>query len=380
MRIGIDGNEANVSDRVGSGMYAFQLIKHIYELDTWNEYYIYIKNPSVLDMPGERKNWKYVVCGPQKLWTQFALPLKLFLDRKKLDLFFSPGHYAPRWSPVPTVISVLDLAFLKFPTFFKKSDLMQLRDWTKYSVKKASHIITISESTKKDVVNYYKVPAQKITVTYIGYDTETFHPITDQNEIQPILDKYGFKQPYILYLGTLQPRKNIVRLIHAFKDLVSQDNYSNLGLKLVIVGKKGWMFQEIFAEVKKLNMEDIVVFTGYIPDSDKPAILSGALVYTLPSLYEGFGIPVLEAMACGTPVVVSQISSLPEVVGEFGVLIDPYSVKSICGGLKLMVKDVDLRNRMRQNGLSWVKQFDWMHSARTTVNILEKVGGKNVNR
>ncbi len=376
MRIGIDGNESNISDRVGSGMYAYQLLKHLYELDTWNEYTVYLKSPPVLDMPRERKNWKYKVFGPEKLWTQFALPIQLFVDKSNLDLFFSPGHYAPRFSPVPTVVSVLDLAYEKFPEYFKKSDLMQLKSWTEYSVRKAKHVITISESSKRDIVNFYKVPADKVTVTYIGYDTETFHPVTDQVQIQTVLDKYGFKQPYILYLGTLQPRKNIVRLIQAFKELIDQEKYANLGLKLVIVGKKGWLYQEILSEAKKLHIEDIVIFTGYVSDEEKPALLSGALMYCLPSLYEGFGIPVLEAMACGTPVVVSQISSLPEVVGEYGVLVDPYSVKSISGGLKLLVKDVDLRERLRLNGLKWVQQFDWMHTAKITLSVLERVGGK----
>jgi len=115
MRIGVDGNEANVPDRVGSGMYAYQLLKHLYELDTWNEYMVYLKASPVVDMPRERKNWKYKVIGPDKLWTQFALPLRLIWDANKLDLFFAPGHYAPRFSPVPTVVSVLDLAYLKFP-------------------------------------------------------------------------------------------------------------------------------------------------------------------------------------------------------------------------------------------------------------------------
>lgn len=376
MRIGIDGNEANIADRVGSGMYAYQLLKHMYELDTWNEYTVYLKAQPVVDMPRERKNWKYKVIGPERLWTQFALPLHLLWDATHLDIFFTPGHYAPRFSPVPTVVSVLDLAYMKFPEYFKKSDLMQLTSWTKYSVKNARHIITISESSKRDIVNFYKVSPDHVTVTYIGYDTETFHEVTDQTQIDTVLNKYGFKQPYILYLGTLQPRKNIVRLIQAFKDVISQEKYSNLGLRLVIVGKKGWLYQEILAEAKKLNIEDIVVFTGYVHDDEKPALLSGALMYCLPSLYEGFGIPVLEAMACGTPVVVSQISSLPEVVGEYGVLVDPYNVKSISGGLKLLVKDEVLREQMKQNGLKWVKQFDWMNTARTTVAVLERIGGK----
>lgn len=376
MRIGIDGNEANISDRVGSGMYAFQLLKHLYELDTWNEYTVYLKSKPVFDMPVERIGWKYKVIGPEKLWTQFALPIQLLLDSAHLDIFFSPGHYAPRFSLIPTVVSVLDLAYMKFPETFKKSDLMQLKSWTKYSVKNANHVITISESSKKDIVNFYRVSPEKVTVTYIGYDTETFHPVTDQTQIDAVLNKYGFKQPYLLYLGTLQPRKNIVRLIQAFKDLISQEKYSDLGLKLVIVGKKGWLYQEILEEAKKLNIADIVIFTGYVSDDEKPALLSGAIAYCLPSLYEGFGIPVLEAMACGTPVVVSQISSLPEVVGEYGVLVDPYNVKSISGGLKLLVKDTALREQMRQNGLRWVQQFDWMNTAKMTLGVLERVGGK----
>ncbi|MDQ3239364.1 MAG: glycosyltransferase family 4 protein, partial [bacterium] len=245
-----------------------------------------------------------------------------------------------------------------------------------YSVANASKIVTISESSKLDIIKYYKVDPKKIVVTYLGYDTETFQPVTDRNKIQEVMKKYNIAQPYILYLGTLQPRKNIVRLIQAFKLLTSDLAISKLGLKLVIVGKKGWLYDEIFAEVKKLNMEEIVVLTGYIQDEEKAAMLSGALLYTLPSLYEGFGIPIIEAMACGTPVVVSRISSLPEVVGEYGILIDPYSVPSIGEGLKLLVTDTELRERMSQQGLKWVKQFDWIHCARITLGVLEGVGRK----
>ena len=375
MNIGIDGNEANIAFRVGSGVYAYQLIRHLYELDTWNNYTIYLKEAPLADMPLERSGWKYRVVGPKKLWTQFGLPLALYTQKEKLNVFFTPGHYAPRFCPFSTVISVLDLAFFGFPEYFKKDDLMQLKSWTKYSVQKAKHVLTISESTKKDVVKYYQYPTDNITVTYIGYDTETFAPVLDEERIESVLAKYGIARPYILYLGTLQPRKNILRLVRAFHMLVAQEKYADLGLKLVIVGKKGWLFDEIFAEVKKLGMERVVVFTGFVPDEDKCAILSGALIYTLPSLYEGFGIPVLEAMACGTPVVTSRISSLPEVTGECGVLVDPYSEKSICGGMKLLINDVPLREELRQKGLMWVKHFDWMNTARTTLKVLEDVGG-----
>jgi glycosyltransferase involved in cell wall biosynthesis len=376
MKIGIDGNEANIEFRVGSGVYAYQLLKHLYELDTWNYYTIYLKDKPFKDMPPERERWRYRVVGPRKLWTQFGLPFALYSQGDKPDVFFTPGHYAPRFCPCPSVISVLDLAYLKFEEYFKKEDLLQLKAWTRYSVNKSTRILAISESTKNDIVKYYNYDPDKITVTYIGYDTETFHPITDDSLIDSVLEKYGIKRPYILYLGTLQPRKNLTRLVRAFHLLMQQEKYRDLGFKLVIVGKKGWLYEELFDEVKKLQMENIVIFTGFVPDADKNAILSGAYLYTLPSLYEGFGIPILEAMASGTPVVTSRVSSLPEVSGECAVLVDPYSEKSICGGFKLLINDEPLREDLREKGLQWVRHFDWMNTARSTLAVLEEVGGK----
>lgn len=378
MKIGIDGNEANIEFRVGSGVYAFQLLKHMYELDTWNYYTIYLKDKPCADMPAERERWKYKVVGPKKLWTQFALPFALYTQGEKLDVFFTPGHYAPRFCPCPSVISILDLAYLKFEEYFKKEDLLQLKTWTRYSVKKSARILAISESTKQDIIKYYQYNPQNITVTYIGYDTETFHPIKDEQIIDEVLRRYGITRPYILYLGTLQPRKNLTRLVRAFNMLVEQEKYRDLGFKLVIVGKKGWLYEELFNEVKRLNMENVVIFTGFVPDDDKNAILSGAYIYTLPSLYEGFGIPILEAMASGTPVVTSRVSSLPEVSGECAILVDPYNEKSICGGFKLLINDAPLREDMSRKGLQWVKHFDWINTARTTLAVLEEVGGNNV--
>ena len=376
MKIGIDGNEANIEFRVGSGVYAFQLLKHLYELDTWNSYTIYLKDIPVNDMPPERDKWKYQVVGPRKLWTQFGLPFALYSQGEKLNVFFTPGHYAPRFSPFPTVISILDLAYLKFEEYFRKEDLAQLKSWTKYSVKKSSRILAISESTKADIVKYYNYDPSRITVTYIGYDTETFKPVKDERIIGNVLEKYGIARPYILYLGTLQPRKNLTRLVRSFHMLMEQEKYRELGFKLVIVGKKGWLYHELFDEVKRLKLENVVIFTGFVPDDDKNAILSGAYVYTLPSLYEGFGIPVLEAMACGTPVVTSRISSLPEVSGECAILVDPYSEKSICGGFKLLINDSALRDELSAKGLRWVRYFDWMHTAKATLAVLEEVGGE----
>lgn len=179
MIIGIDGNEANsvrpdINARVGVNQYAFGLLRALYETDEENTYHIYLSSPPRNDLLKERDNWEYRVIGPAKFWTQWRLPLELFLKKPRPDVFFSPSHYAPRFSPVPTVISVMDLGFYRFPKQFRKKDLWQLKSWTEYSVRKAAHILAISESTKKDIIARYGVRPEKITVTYPGYDKEKF--------------------------------------------------------------------------------------------------------------------------------------------------------------------------------------------------------------
>jgi hypothetical protein len=164
MIIGIDGNEANIKNRVGSGVYAFEIIKNLYQVDQKNIYKIYLKQKPIDDLPSEKTNWQYLNFGLKKLWTQFALPLKLLADRPKPDVFFTPGHYAPRFSNIPQVITIFDLSFIRFPQMFQKKDLYQLTNWTKYSVYKSNAIITISNFSKKEIVDYYQIDPQKVHV------------------------------------------------------------------------------------------------------------------------------------------------------------------------------------------------------------------------
>ena len=195
MLIGIDGNEANIKNRVGVGEYAFQVLKHLKKFQipptspeaprgktstsprfrgaSKLQFQIYLKENPLPDLPKETEGWKYKVFGPKKFWTQFALPLNLYLSRPRPDVFFTPSHYAPRFCPVPCVISIMDLSFLKFPEMFRKKDLFQLKHWTAYSVKRAVRILTISKATKDDIIRYYKVPEEKIVVTYLGYKKDT---------------------------------------------------------------------------------------------------------------------------------------------------------------------------------------------------------------
>ncbi len=354
--IGIDGNEANVENRVGSNVYSFELLQALAKLKA--NVVVYLKNKPLDDLPKPSQRWQYRVVGPRKFWTQISLPLNLYLHQPKPDVFFTPGHYLPRWAPCPTVMSIMDLGYIHFPEMFKKRDLWQLRQWTAYSVKKTKKILTISQSAKNDIMEYYHLPAKRVVVTYPGFKM-------DQRKKAANLKKYGVEGDFILYVGTLQPRKNLVKLIEAHSLLVSQ--YPNL--QLVIVGKKGWLYKEIFRKVKELGLTKKVVFTGFVPDEDLPAFYQKATCFVLVSLYEGFGLPLLEAMHFGCPVVASKVSSLPEVVGQAGILVNPHSSKEIAEGIKKALKN---RQELSQKGAQQAKKFSWEKCARQTLRVLEE--------
>lgn len=361
MLIGIDGNEANVAKRVGSNQYAFELLQALSKIETLHQFLVFLREKPLPDMPSRKKNWSYKVFGPKRFWTRWRLPLELYFGRPRPEIFFSPGHYGPLFLPMPLVCSIMDLGFLKFPDQFTRKDFLQLSSWTKKSIQKASHLFAISQATKDDIIKEFQVPEEKITVTYPGYDWKRFNLQINQEKIDAVRKKYKIENGYILFLSTLKPSKNIERLISAFKK-------ANLGnLKLVIAGKKGWLYDTIFSKVKELAVVDKVVFTDFVPDEDVSALMAGAQVFVLPSFWEGFGIPVLEAMACGVPVVVSQLGSLPEVVGKSGITVNPYSEESIASGIKRALEN---KNKMSKLGLEQVKKFSWETCAKKTLETL----------
>lgn len=358
MLIGIDGNEANVEKKVGIGEYAFELLKQFEQFGIKNsEFRIYLKNKPRDDMPKERSGWRYMVIGPKKFWTQFALPLNLFFCKGRPDIFFTPTHYAPRFSLVPTAVSVMDLSYVHFPHLFKRSDLYQLRNWTAYSVRNASVIFTISQASKNDIIKIYKVREDKVIVTYPGIKNQK----SNMNEIKK---KYEIEGDYVLFVGTLQPRKNIVRLIEAFSRLKND-------IKLVVVGKKGWLYGDILEAPKKFNIENRVKFLDFVPDEDLPSFYKNAVCFVLPSLYEGFGLPVLEAMKYGCPVVTSNVSSLPEVGGDAALYVNPLDVNDIAKNIELIINNEKLRKELIEKGLMQVKKFSWEKTAKETLHALE---------
>ncbi len=372
MLIGIDANEANIKNRVGINMYAFHLL-HALHKNTTHKFIIYLKNQPLSDLPKERANWVYRVLPFPKLWTQTRLPFDLYFHQPRPDVFLSLTHYGPRFCPIPNVISIMDLGFLSFPDQFTSKDLNQLKLWTAYSVKNATKILAISEFTKNDIVKYYHRDPKDIYLTYLGYDQNTFYPHTDNI----VLNKYGITKPYILFVSSLKPSKNVEGLIKAFKMLLTSPPAPLLSLgegnkrgevQLVISGKKAWMYDQIFKLVKDLKLEKQVIFTDYLPDADVPVLMSQAACFVLPSFHEGFALPAIEAMACGTPVVVSNVANLPEIAGDSVIYVDPHSPSSIADGILMAIKN---RQKYIKSGLKRVKSFSWANCAQQTLICLE---------
>lgn len=376
MLIAIDANEANVEKKVGISEYVFQIISQLSRLKNGNDRFIvYLKEVPSSSFPKADKNWNYKIFGPKKFWTQLALPLKLFTGRIKPDVFFSPAHYAPRFSPVPTVVSIMDLAFFHFPDYFTKKDLAQLHSWTKYSVQKAKAIITISEATKGDIINLYGISEGKIHVIYPGIKsalalTPHVYPM------QELQIKYNINDNFLLFVGTLQPRKNIVRLIEAFAKVIKDRPEENSTLELVIVGKKGWKYEEILAAPEKYQVTDRVKFLDFVDDENLQLLYQNAKCFVFPSLYEGFGLPVLEAMRAGCPVITSNVSSMPEAGGEAALYVDPESVSDIAEKIVSILTDKKLRSEMIVKGREQLKKFSWEKAAKETLSVLKDVGGQ----
>lgn len=382
LNIWIDGYEANVPQRVGSSQVAFELLKNLEKIDAKNIYTIVLPNQPLGDLPQARPNWSYTVLKPAKFWTLFRLPIALYQAKPKPDLIFSPTHYVPRFTKVKRIVTIFDLSFLHFPQMFLKGDLYKLTRWTRYSALNANHIFTISNFSKQDIIKNYQIKSNKITASYPGYDKTVYHITSDHKKIGQTRSKYKINSPYLIYVGTIQPRKNLAKLIEAFSQVIKNEGEDFKQLKLVIVGKtlgpgrKGWMYEAILNKPKDLGIEDRVIFTGFVPTEELPYLISGAIALTWPSLYEGFGLPLLESMACGTPVITSKVSSLPEVVGEAGLLVDPHSQEQIVQAISIIVTDKKLRDTLSKAGLERVKKFSWTKMAKDLVKVFESVGKK----
>jgi glycosyltransferase involved in cell wall biosynthesis len=363
MLIGIDASRTTATRRTGTENYSLHLIRALLTLDRVHQMRLYFRAAPPPDLfPGDPQ--QHVIPFP-RLWTHVRLSWEMF--RQPPDVLFVPSHVLPLVHPPCSVVTVHDLGYHYYPEAHTLSQNVYLRWSTRYNARASSRVLADSAATRRDLLRYYRIPEEKVIVVYPGRD-EDLSPVTDPAVLAGVRTCHGLSARYLLYVGTLQPRKNLARLIQAFAALLQQPNPD---LQLVITGQKGWLYHEILDQVRKLGLKDRVVLTGYVPKADLQALLSGALAFVFPSLHEGFGFPVLEAMACGTPVVCSNASSLPEVAGDAALLVNPLDTEALTEALARIVTDAGLRSELVRRGFRQMQQFSWRHCAWETMRVLE---------
>jgi glycosyltransferase involved in cell wall biosynthesis len=372
LTIGIDASRAARAQRTGTETYALALIEALARLAS-SDYRLRLYTPHPPQHPDwpESPDVETRIIPWLRVWTHLRLAAELRLHPP--DVLFVPAHVLPLYCPVPAVVTVHDLGYHYYPEAHHAFERWYL-DWsTRRHSRVAEHVIADSLATKQDLVDVYGADPNRITVVYLGRD-EMLAPLTDPQQIARVKARYQIDGDYLLYLGTLQPRKNLPRLIDAFQQATSA--LQNEDLKLVIAGKRGWLYNEIEAQIRRLGLEQRVILPGYIDDAAKPGLLSAALAYVFPSLYEGFGLPVLEAMACGTPVLTGNRSSLPEVAGEAALLVDPHNTAEIAEGLVHLISRPDLRRQLVERGYQQIQAFSWDKAATDVLGVLEKAARK----
>jgi len=377
MNIGFDISAQSLP-RSGMGQYQYHLLRHLLEIDHQNFYNLYAFNfrnrKRFKEIKFPAKNYKIKVLPiPQRLiilwWMMMRRP---YLERLtgKCDVYHLSEICIPPVKKAKTVAFIHDLTTILFPEHHKRSNVF-LHSKRFKNIHKVDAILTNSESTKKDIIKHLKIKTEKIFVTYLGAD-ECFRPMNEA-EVEPVLQKYKIRKPYILFVGTLEPRKNVETLISAFDQLKAKHQILH---QLVLVGQKGWLYKNIFRAIESSPNKSDIRYTDYVPDIDLPALMNGAEVFVYPSFYEGFGLPVLEAMQCGAPVITSDISSMPEVGGEACLYINPDSADELTKSIFEVINDAGLQKNLSEKGVERAKQFSWEKCARETLKVYEMAGGQ----
>jgi glycosyltransferase involved in cell wall biosynthesis len=367
MRIAIDASRTTVAVRTGTENYALQLIRALVALKSPHQFTLYFRDKPGPDLFPPSPKIQQKVIPSRRLWTHLRFAAALWQDRP--DVTFVPAHALPFIFPGHAVATVHDLGYRYFPDAHPAFERRYLGLTTFTSSLRATRILADSMATQRDLERYYHIRDSKIDIVYPG--VENLKRATEA-EITTARTQYKLPQHYIMFLGTLQPRKNIIRLIEAFIQFLNETPTSDLSL--VLAGKRGWLIE---APLKKLldsltpAQRERIIVTGYVEDRHVAALYSGALALVMPSLYEGFGFPVIEAMSCGTPVVCSNTSSLPELAGDAAILVDPLRVASIANGIAEVATNEAKRTLLIQKGKLQAAQFTWERAARQTLDTLE---------
>jgi glycosyltransferase involved in cell wall biosynthesis len=369
-RIGIDYTAA-ITQGAGIGRYVRGLIGALLALDHDNHYSLFAASPAPLPAtPFRVRRVPFHDIWLMRIWHRARLPLPAELITGRVDLFHSPDFTLPPTLPgIPTVLTVHDLSFVRDPDSADDRLRTYLNRVVPRSVRRATHVLADSEATRQDLISLWDTPPDKVTVIYCGVEPH-FRPVTEPAGLAAVRARYDLGAgPYIFSVGTLQPRKNYRRLVQAFAPLVAR----HPDLSLVIAGGRGWKDEDILAEPERLGLGNRVRFPGFVADDDLPALLSAAELFAYPSLYEGFGIPILEAMACGTPVIASDRSSLPEVTGDAGLQVDPLDVTALTAGLERLLTDHEVRTDLIRRGRERAAQFTWPAAARRLLAVYTRL-------
>lgn len=374
MRIGVDARYLR-EPRTGIGQYLHELLTSLLKIDEGIECHLFYQTELERDWRGLARTvghrvasgrLKLGLSGPER-WEQVSLPLTLLLVRP--TLYHAVGMVGPVFSPSPLVATIHDLSFARYPEFFLAREAGYWNRWVPATARRAGRVLVNSEFTASEVQTLYGIPSSRIVVTPLGVASH-FVSHRGTSTLRRVLAQYSLSRPYVLFVGTIQPRKNIVRLIGAFADVRRRYDIPH---ELVICGQRGWLCDDVFAAAAAPEIREHVRFLGHARRDDLPFLYSGADVFAYPSLYEGFGLPVLEAMACGTPVVTSRTSALPEVAGGSALLVDPTDVGEIADGLWHLIDNCKTRARLVASGLERACAFTWIRTAQLTLSAYREV-------
>ncbi|HEX7530228.1 MAG TPA: glycosyltransferase family 1 protein [Pyrinomonadaceae bacterium] len=374
MHIAIDAHSVG-AELGGNESYATNLIEALAEIDQTNLYTLYVTKPAAVERFADRwPNFKVKQTLPHTPLVRIPLTLSRELRRNPVDVLHVQ-YTAPPFAPCPVVTTIHDLAFEHLPETFNRRSWMQLRLTVRRTARRAAQIITVSEYSRSDISRTYGIPPDRITVTPEAASPNLL-PVTNETELRRIRESYGIQQNYILSLCSIQPRKNLVRLIEAYSCLRGVRPKVKLP-QLVLAGKRGWLDSETFRAAEQNALGKDILFTGYVPERDLAGLYSGAACFVYPSYFEGFGLPVVEAMQCGVPVIAGNRTSLPEVVGEAGLLFDPFDTQALINALTQVIEDAEFRGVLRAKGLERAKQFSWRTTAKLTLDAYQRAAKRN---
>lgn len=384
MRIGIDCRtilNPEKGEGAGIGHYTYQLVRHLLKIDKKNDYFLFfdrtVQQRRLAKFKQENVRIyffpfiQYAKFMPGGYWHFLA---SAFLAKHKLDVFHSPTLNLPQSYRATSVVTAHDLTVYKFPELYTDKQVMLLKSIIPQAVKQAKKIIAVSQSTKKDLGEIFGVGSEKIKVIYHGLD-ERFFRKSNPESIENIKRKFNIKNNYLLFLGTLESRKNIIRIVEAYerlRDKMISIRHPESRIQLVLAGAIGFNFEEIKERINKSKYKEDIILPGYIEADDLDPLFEGAKIFVFPTLYEGFGLPIIEAMANGVPVVTSNVSSLPEIAEGNAILVDPLNVAEITQAIFDLLSNPEIWQKFSQLGKQKAKEFDWQKTARETLVVYQQ--------